>query len=189
MSSDRLSVVVTPLDAIAQQPVIAGTQVTVAQILEKLRDGWFIGDILKEHQLEEEAAINAAVKYAQSLSQEHPLAQLLQQYQVNLKQKVWKIVTQLKQSLQTIYGDRLVQVVLFGSHCRCEAMPDSDIDVLVVLKKPLHWLTESQRISDTVADLSLRYAELVNCCLLDEDEFLHQDEALLRNIRREGIVV
>lgn len=189
MSSDRLPVVVTQLDASAQQPVITGTQVTVAQILEKLRDDWFIGDILKEHRLEDEAAINAAVEYAQSLPKEHLLAQLLQQYQVNLKQKVWKIVAELKQSLQTIYGDRLVQVVLFGSHCRSEAKPDSDIDVLVVLKRPLHWLTESQRISDTVADLSLRHAELVNCCLIDEDEFLHQDEALLRNIRREGIMV
>lgn len=36
--------------------------------------------------------------------------------------------------LQRDFGDRLVSVVLFGSHARGKARPESDIDVLVVIR-------------------------------------------------------
>lgn len=169
--------------------MIRRTSVGVEQILEKLRDDWFIGDILRACDLKSEIEIIAAVEYAKSLPPEHPLAQLLKQYRENLRRKVWTILAQLKQSFQVIYGERLVQMVLFGSQARGDASPDSDIDVLVVLKGPIHWLTESERISHIVAELSLQYAELINCSFMDEDEFQQQNEPLLRNVRREGIVV
>jgi predicted nucleotidyltransferase len=36
--------------------------------------------------------------------------------------------------LRREFGDRLVSVVLFGSHARGEARPESDIDVLVIVR-------------------------------------------------------
>lgn len=170
-------------------PVLAGTPVSVAQVLEKLRDGWFIGDIVRTCALDSDGDVLAAVSYAESLPSDHYLAHLLKQYRENLIHKVWTILGELKQALQTLYGERLVQIVLFGSQARGNATPDSDIDVLIVLRGPVHWLTESERISTVVAELSLRYTELLNCTLIDEAAFLHQTEHLLDNIRQEGILV
>jgi Predicted nucleotidyltransferases len=44
------------------------------------------------------------------------------------------ILAQLKRELKNHYGDRLKQLIMFGSQARGDAHPDSDIDVLVVLK-------------------------------------------------------
>lgn len=171
------------------RPVLTRTPISVMQILEKLRDDWFIADIVRTCTLDSDSAVLAAIAYAESLPSDHFLAQLLKQYRENLRHKVWTILGELKQALQTLYGERLVQLVLFGSQARGSATPDSDIDVLIVLKGSVHWLTESERISPVVAELSLRYTELLNCVLMDEAAFLHSTEPLLTNVRQEGILV
>lgn len=161
----------------------------IEQILVKLAHDWFIGDIVRSCHLESDAEVLAAVAYAETLPADGSIGRLLQQYRENRKTQVLAVVATFKQSLQAIYGERLVQMVLFGSQARGEARPNSDIDVLVVLKGPFQWLRESERISPIVADLSLRYTELLNCVLMDEPTFLHQSEPLLENIRQEGVRV
>ncbi|MEB3188867.1 MAG: nucleotidyltransferase domain-containing protein [Snowella sp.] len=42
------------------------------------------------------------------------------------------ILARLKRELKSHYGDRLKQLIMFGSQARGDAHPDSDIDVLVV---------------------------------------------------------
>lgn len=161
----------------------------IEQILVKLAHDWFIGDIVRSCHLESDAEVLAAVAYAETLPADGSIGRLLQQYRENRKTQVLAVVATFKQSLQAIYGERLVQMVLFGSQARGEARPNSDIDVLVVLKGPFQWLRESERISPIVADLSLRYTELLNCVLMDEPTFLQQSEPLLENIRQEGVRV
>ena len=51
--------------------------------------------------------------------------------------KLKNILTQLRSHFEQLYGDRLTQMVLYGSPARGDAHPDSDIDVLVVLKAPV----------------------------------------------------
>jgi predicted nucleotidyltransferase len=41
------------------------------------------------------------------------------------------------ETLRQIYGPRLRRLILFGSQARGEAIPDSDMDVLVVLNSPI----------------------------------------------------
>ena len=52
------------------------------------------------------------------------------------------ILNELKRELRSLYGDRLVKLILFGSHARGEANPDSDIDLLAVLKSPVSQVQE-----------------------------------------------
>ncbi|NJL01586.1 MAG: nucleotidyltransferase domain-containing protein [Spirulinaceae cyanobacterium RM2_2_10] len=47
---------------------------------------------------------------------------------------VQPILKQLKQNLIALHGDRLVHLTLFGSQARGDQEPESDIDVLVVLR-------------------------------------------------------
>jgi len=69
--------------------------------------------------------------------------------------KVKTIVAELRTSLETLYGERLVTMILFGSHARGDAEPGSDIDVLVVLKEPVSPGTEITRTSEIRSQLSL----------------------------------
>lgn len=97
------------------------------------------------------------------------------------------ILNELKQELQELYGDRLVKLILFGSYARGEANPDSDIDLLAVLKSPVSQVQEISYMSELCVKILLDYDELVSIVPMSEDRFNAKDVALLRNIQREGI--
>lgn len=100
---------------------------------------------------------------------------------------VKKILPELRKKLQALYGDKLAHVVLFGSHARGDADPDSDIDVLVVLQGKVNPGEEIQRTGEIVAGLSLENDAVISCVFMDEYRYLHKNGPLLRNIRKEGI--
>jgi len=106
-----------------------------------------------------------------------------------MNEKLKAILAVLHGSFEALYGDRLVKMVLYGSQARGDADPGSDIDILVVLKGSVNPGDEIARTGETIADLSLQFDEVISCVFMDEDRFRHRNGPLLRNIRREGIVV
>jgi uncharacterized protein len=96
-------------------------------------------------------------------------------------------LNELKLGLKELYGDRLVRLILFGSHARGEANLDSDIDLLAVLKSPVSQVQEISYMSELCIKILLDYNELVSIVPMSEDRFNAKDVALLRNIQREGI--
>jgi uncharacterized protein len=104
-----------------------------------------------------------------------------------MNDKLTNILAELRRRFEALYGERLVQMILFGSQARGDAVPGSDIDILVVLKDPVQPGEEIDRTIDTVADLSLQHNEVISCVFMDEEHFMHRYGPLLRNIRREGI--
>ena len=108
---------------------------------------------------------------------------------MKVNDKLKTILAELRSHLEQIYGDRLTQMVLYGSQARGDAAPDSDIDVLVVLKGQVNPGEEIKRISHIRADLSLQNDEVISCLFMDENRFVHYNGPLLRNIRKEGIAL
>lgn len=108
---------------------------------------------------------------------------------VTLNASTQSLLTQLHEYLKTLYGKRLCQVMLFGSHARGDARPDSDVDVLVVLAGAVNPGQEIANISEFLADLSLEYDKVIGCLFMDETRFTTRQGPLLRNIRREGIAI
>jgi len=98
-----------------------------------------------------------------------------------------EILAELKRRLSAIYGDRLVRLVLFGSQARGDAEAGSDIDVMVVLKGPVSPCEEIERTEEVVAGISLDHDVVVCCVFMAQDQFEHEQNPLLMNVRREGI--
>lgn len=105
------------------------------------------------------------------------------------KQKLAKILADLKAGLRAIYGERLARTVLFGSQARGEARVYSDIDVLVTLRGEVEPAKEIARTADVVAELSLREDVVIACVFLDEGSYESENSPLLLNVRREGVAV
>ncbi|MGA1356408.1 MAG: nucleotidyltransferase family protein [Prochlorothrix sp.] len=107
------------------------------------------------------------------------------------------ILSQLKQDLSALYGDRLRHLTLFGSQARGDHDPESDIDILVVLgaqnsqgiESPLNPGQEIKRTGKIVADLSLDHDVVISCLFMDEMQYQTRNSALLRNIRQEGVLL
>ena len=100
-----------------------------------------------------------------------------------------KILPELKAALERRYGERLVKVILFGSHARGEATDDSDIDVLAVVERLGNKSKELFEVSDVTADISFENDTLINLVLSSTEDFRSRNTPLLMNVRREGVEV
>ena len=101
-----------------------------------------------------------------------------------------EILSQLRAYLEQEYGERLVQVLLFGSQARGDAEPDSDIDVMVILRDTVDSCTEINHISSFLTVLCLDYAVLVSCVFASEAQFQSKkDSYFFRNVHQQGVPV
>lgn len=93
----------------------------------------------------------------------------------------------LKERLSTIYGDRLEQVVLYGSYARGDQRPSLDIDLLIVLDGTVDPYEEIDRISDACYDIELEHGVLLGIVPTSAEAYRAGSTPLLRNARREGV--
>ena len=98
------------------------------------------------------------------------------------------ILDQLHSRFDAIYGDRLSKMILYGSQARGDADPESDIDVLIVLKGEVSPCDEIERTIRDVADISLENDVAVACVFVSEDQFKNERSPLLMNVYQEGII-
>jgi hypothetical protein len=103
------------------------------------------------------------------------------------KEEVLRIVRELHDKLDVIYGDRLKGVYLYGSYARGDAREDSDIDVAVVLVGEVDSWDERDRMGDIISDICLREDCLIMTMFISESEYREQPFSLHRNIAEEGI--
>lgn len=106
-----------------------------------------------------------------------------------MNEKVKGILAELRRRFESLYGERLVGMVLYGSHARGDEEPGSDIDVLVVLKGPVNPGEEIARTSETVAALSLEHGVVISRAFVSDERYAKERSPFLLNVRREGVVI
>lgn len=95
---------------------------------------------------------------------------------------------ELKESLGTFLGDRLLRMVLFGSRARGDYSDESDIDVAIIIRDLTPEL--KHQVLDRVADIELKHLMPVSALLLSEDAFNHlkrRERRIALDIEKEGV--
>jgi predicted nucleotidyltransferase len=101
-----------------------------------------------------------------------------------------KILRELKNGLVEIYGDQLKAVYLYGSYARGDAHPpDSDIDVMIVLKGEFDYWEASKRSSELIVSLSLENDVVISRTFASETIYANSRMPLYINVRKEGVAV
>jgi predicted nucleotidyltransferase len=99
------------------------------------------------------------------------------------------ILREVRRELETILGEQLEAVYLFGSRARADQREDSDIDVLVVVRGEFDYGDMIRRTSDMVSALSLRYDAVISRAFVSKERFEREQSPFLLNVRREAIAV
>jgi predicted nucleotidyltransferase len=106
--------------------------------------------------------------------------------------EIEKIVSPIYGAAEAALGEKLDQVILYGSYARGDYDAESDVDILVLAEIPKEecW-SYRQRLGAVVDQLSLQYDVVVSLRVLDWETF-HQWRDVLpfyQNVIREGVVI
>ena len=98
------------------------------------------------------------------------------------------ITKAVKAQLQLLYGERLAQVILYGSYARGDFHEESDMDFLVVLKdEKIEVGREVLKLSMALSSLNLTYGIIISKHPTTAKQYLTSPFTFYQNVRREGI--
>lgn len=103
------------------------------------------------------------------------------------KNKLKKLLAELKAGLTQLYDSQLKGLYLFGSYARATEDSESDLDLLIILKDFKNYGAEVSRTSQLISDLSLKYDISISSVFARESEWLKGENPFFKNIRREAI--
>lgn len=107
-----------------------------------------------------------------------------------LPTSIHKPVMELTLALRKLLGPRLEQVILFGSYARGDAEPpNSDLDILLVLRDGFDFWETDRLVSPVFAELSLKYDVVLSRKIISQAHFSTSRMPFVTNVRNEGIAI
>ena len=102
------------------------------------------------------------------------------------------ILIDVREETVKIFGDRLKQLILFGSYARDEQDPESDIDIMILVQETEKRLrTYKYIIADIMGELSLKYEKLISLIEVPYNRYTRYLDVLpfYRNVHDEGVEI
>ncbi len=96
------------------------------------------------------------------------------------------VLRRFRDAVRAAYGDRLDQLILYGSRARGDFRADSDYDVAVFLHGIENTWHEMGVLANITTDILYDTGELISPVTLADDDY-DRRTALLREVRRDGI--
>ncbi|MBM7855421.1 putative nucleotidyltransferase [Desulfohalotomaculum tongense] len=90
--------------------------------------------------------------------------------------------------IKSLLKDNIIEIRLFGSVAKGTATSESDIDILVILKK--EDAATEEIILDTTVDMNLKYNVVIAATTITEKDYSYppfQDTLFYKNIQKEGL--
>jgi predicted nucleotidyltransferase len=103
---------------------------------------------------------------------------------------VQQVANEYKANLRRIYGDELVEVILFGSYARGDNHEESDVDFAVVLRNPeLRASAEITKLAPIGVKLELKYGLMLSTLPISLAKKQTSMQGVYQDIRKEGIII
>jgi DNA-binding transcriptional ArsR family regulator/predicted nucleotidyltransferase len=100
-----------------------------------------------------------------------------------------RVAARLGDLIRPTYGKRLLGIFLYGARARGEALPDSNVDILLVLDHVDRYCDELEQTSGACADLSLEESLVVSRVFVSESAWRTRSDGYLPAIRKEAVAI
>lgn len=100
------------------------------------------------------------------------------------------MIRDLVTGLNTVYGNDLEQVILYGSVAKHTNTSESDIDIAILLNTGSAKKYEDALL-DLVVDMNLKYNKVFSIIDIDLSEFIIWEDTLpfFKNVKKDGVVL
>ena len=108
------------------------------------------------------------------------------------KNELNSILQKLTQIYRSVYGENLVQVILYGSYARGDYHTDSDVDVVAIVHGDRKTLQQQlKKVWDSSCELELEYDTILSPTVIPYEEFKQYQTVppYYRDISQEGVVI
>jgi predicted nucleotidyltransferase len=98
----------------------------------------------------------------------------------------------VKEEVIKVFGDKLRQLVLFGSYARDEADPESDIDIMILAEESEEELRKNRPlVADIMAELTMKHERLISLTQVPYRRYNEYLDVLpfYRNVYNEGVEI
>lgn len=103
-----------------------------------------------------------------------------------------QIINEVRQNVQSVLGDRLHQIILYGSYARGDYDDESDIDMMVLADVPYGEMENYRKQINRIASkIGLAHDIMITISLKDK-QFFDSHQAILpfyRNVANEGVPI
>lgn len=102
------------------------------------------------------------------------------------------VLFDVKVKVLKVFGDRLKQLILFGSYARNEPDPESDIDIMILVEESEEELRGNRPlVADIMAELSMKHEKLISLTQVPYNRYSEYLDVLpfYRNVYNEGVEI
>ena len=103
-----------------------------------------------------------------------------------------KMLLELEEKLQRVYGNKLKAVILYGSVARGTATEESDIDIMFLVDGTAQELRKFEdQLSDVSTDISIKYFKVFSIIDISYQEYMRwvNTSPFYRNVSKEGVIL
>lgn len=101
--------------------------------------------------------------------------------------RISTLLDEVIETLEKIYEEKIVDIILFGSYALGKEHEESDIDLALILNKKIDKFEEIDRIIDKIYDLELKHDKIISIRPIALERFKKGKDFFYRGILEEGI--
>ncbi|KJS88777.1 MAG: DNA polymerase III subunit beta [Peptococcaceae bacterium BICA1-8] len=106
--------------------------------------------------------------------------------------KLNNILSEVVKDVKNLYGEKLKEIVLYGSYSRGQNDDESDIDLLILID-----IDESElkyydkKLNNIISDIGYRHMKVLSLIDISYEKFNHWVDVVpfYKNVKNEGIIV
>lgn len=106
--------------------------------------------------------------------------------------KLNDILKEITLGAKTIYGDKLMQILLYGSYARGQNDDESDIDLMVLVDvDEVKLRSYEKELNNIISDIGYRHMKVLSLVDISYDRFNDWVDVVpyYKNIRNEGVII